>query len=50
MLHLGVKNIRLGPNLPAFVPPSLLKFLNEKLNLSPNGDVDADLAMYMKGQ
>ena len=33
MLHLGIKNIRLGPALPAFVSPTVLNFLVEKFDL-----------------
>ena len=33
LLHLGIRNIRLGPTLPAFVTPNVLKVLNEKFNL-----------------
>ncbi len=35
LLHLGVKNIRLGPALPAFVSPNVLQLLQEKYNLMP---------------
>ncbi len=31
LLHLGIKNIRLGPSLPAFLSPNILNFLVEKL-------------------
>ena len=43
LLHLGIKNIRLGPSLPAFVPPAVLKVLQDNFNLMPIGDVQADL-------
>lgn len=43
LLHLGVRNIRLGPTLPAFVTPNVLKVLQEKFNLMPIGTVEADL-------
>jgi len=33
LLHLGVKNIRLGPNLPAFVTPEALSLLVEKFGI-----------------
>jgi hydroxylamine reductase len=33
LLHLGVKNINLGPRLPAFVPKSLLDILIKNFNL-----------------
>ena len=43
LLHLGIRNIRLGPTLPAFVTPSVLKVLNEKFNLMPIQTVAQDL-------
>ncbi|MBN2136477.1 MAG: hydroxylamine reductase [Sedimentisphaerales bacterium] len=44
LLHLGIKNIRLGPSLPAFVSPNVLNVLVEKYGIKPIGDVDKDLA------
>ena len=44
LLHLGIKNIKLGPSLPAFVSPNVLNVLVEKFNIGPIGDVDKDLA------
>jgi hydroxylamine reductase len=35
LLHLGIRNIRLGPSLPAFVSPNALKVLVEKFNIAP---------------
>jgi hydroxylamine reductase len=35
LLHLGIRNIRLGPTLPAFVTPAVLNILVEKFNLMP---------------
>ena len=35
LLHLGIKNIRLGPTLPAFVSPNVLNFLVEKFGIAP---------------
>ncbi|MFW3147050.1 MAG: hydroxylamine reductase [Thermoplasmatota archaeon] len=43
LLHLGVKNIHLGPTLPAFVSPSVLNVLVEKYKLGPNSTVDQDI-------
>jgi len=43
LLHLGIRNIRLGPTLPAFVTPNVLKVLNDKFNLMPIKSVDQDL-------
>ncbi len=35
LLYLGIKNIRLGPNLPAFISPNVLHFLIEKYSIAP---------------
>jgi hydroxylamine reductase len=43
LLHLGIKNIRLGPSLPAFVTPAVLNVLVEKFNIKPITTVEADL-------
>ncbi|MBW4621697.1 MAG: hydroxylamine reductase [Cyanosarcina radialis HA8281-LM2] len=43
LLHLGIKNIRLGPTLPAFISPNVFKLLSEKYNLQPITSPDADL-------
>lgn len=44
LLHLGIKNIRLGPTLPAFVTPSVLDVLVENFNIMPITTPEADLA------
>lgn len=43
LLSLGVKNITLGPKLPGFVSPNVLKVLVENFNIAPNTTVDEDL-------
>jgi len=43
LLHLGIKNIKIGPSLPAFITPNVLNFLVENFNLAPIGNVDDDL-------
>jgi hydroxylamine reductase len=47
LLYLGIKNIRIGPTLPAFLTPSVLALLNEKFNLmaitTPEEDLKAIL-------
>ena len=43
LLFLGVKNIKLGPTLPAFVSPNVLKVLVEKFSISGISDVDSDM-------
>lgn len=44
LLHLGLRNIRLGPTLPAFVSPNVLRVLQEKFNLMPITTAEKDLA------
>ncbi|MFB3891457.1 MAG: hydroxylamine reductase [Phycisphaerae bacterium] len=43
LLHLGIQNIRLGPSLPAFVSPAVLKVLVEKFNIMPVTTPQQDL-------
>ncbi len=43
LLSLGIKNIRLGPSLPAFVSPNVLKVLVEKFSVKPITSPEADL-------
>jgi hydroxylamine reductase len=43
LLHLGLKNIRLGPTLPAFVTPTVLKVLVDNFNIMPTTTAEADL-------
>jgi len=43
LLHLGIKNIRLGPSLPAFVTPPVLDVLVQKFDLKPISTVEQDL-------
>lgn len=43
LLSLGVKNIKLGPSLPAFVSPNVLNVLVDNFNLAPITNVEADL-------
>ena len=43
LLHLGVKNIRIGPSLPAFVSPAVLGVLVENFNIKPTATVESDL-------
>ena len=47
LLHLGVRNIRIGPTLPAFLSPDVLKLLGEKFNLMAINTADADLAAML---
>jgi hydroxylamine reductase len=43
LLYLGVKNIRLGPSLPAFITPNVLKVLVDNFNIMPIKTADEDL-------
>jgi len=43
LLHLGIRNIRLGPSLPAFLAPAVVKVLVEKFDLAPIGTPEEDL-------
>ena len=43
LLHLGVKNIRLGPSLPAFVTPTVLNVLVENFAIAPITTPEEDL-------
>ena len=44
LLNLGVKDITLGPKLPAFVSPGVLSVLVENFGIRKNSTVEADLA------
>jgi len=50
LLFLGVKGMRLGPTLPAFLSPAVAKVLVEKFDLKPIGTVDEDIAAMMAGK
>ena len=43
LFHLGIKNIKLGPTLPAFITPNVLNFLVENFNIGPITTAEADL-------
>ena len=43
LLHLGIRNIKLGPTLPAFVSPNVLNYLVEHYQISAIGTVDEDM-------
>ncbi len=47
LLHLGIKNIKIGPALPAFVSPNVLNFLVANFNLSPIGTAEGDLKQIL---
>ena len=43
LLYLGIKDIRLGPSLPAFITPNVLDVLVKNFDLKPISTPDADL-------
>ncbi len=50
LLFLGVKGIRLGPTLPAFLSPNVAKVLVEKFDIKPIDTVEADIEAMMSGK
>ena len=49
LLSLGVKGIRLGPRLPAFVSENVLNVLVDKFDIKPTGEVEEDVEAMMAG-
>jgi hydroxylamine reductase len=47
LLYLGVKNIHLGPTLPAFLSPNVAKVLVETFGIAGIGTVDEDIKMFL---
>ena len=47
LLSLGIKNIYLGPTLPAFISPNVLQFLVEQFNITPISTPEADMAAML---
>ncbi len=47
LLYLGVKNIHLGPTLPAFLSPNVANVLVENFGIAGIGKVDEDIEMFM---
>ncbi|KNZ42379.1 hydroxylamine reductase [Acetobacterium bakii] len=47
LLSLGIKNILLGPTLPAFISPNVLKVLVDNYNIGPISTPEADLAKLL---
>ncbi|MFA8449935.1 MAG: hydroxylamine reductase [Bacteroidales bacterium] len=47
LLYLGVKNIHLGPTLPAFLSPNVAKVLVDNFGIAGIGEVDEDIKMFM---
>lgn len=50
LLALGLRNIRLGPTLPAFITPNVLKVLVEKFAIRPIGTADEDIRLCLQGE
>ena len=50
LLHLGVKGIRLGPTLPAFLSPAVAGVLVENFDIKPIGTVESDVAAMLEGR
>ena len=48
LLSLGIKNIKLGPRLPAFVTPSVLKMLVEQFKIAPITTPEEDLRAILQ--
>ncbi len=47
LLHLGIKDIKLGPSLPAFITPNVLNFLVENYNIGPITTAEEDLKQIL---
>ncbi|MCW3789308.1 hydroxylamine reductase [Plebeiibacterium sediminum] len=47
LLHLGVKNIHLGPTLPAFLSPNVANVLVENFGIAGIGTVEEDLKLHL---
>jgi hydroxylamine reductase len=43
LLHLGIKDIRIGPSLPAFITPNVLQTLVDNFDIKPISSADEDL-------
>jgi hydroxylamine reductase len=48
LLYLGIKDIRIGPSLPAFITPGILNVLVEKFNIMPTKTADEELKAIIK--
>jgi hydroxylamine reductase len=49
LLHLGIRKIRLGPTLPAFLSPNVINVLVKHFDLKPIGSVEEDILAMMAG-
>jgi hydroxylamine reductase len=50
LLYLGIKGIRLGPTLPAFLSKNVLKVIVDKFDVKPIGDVKTDIESIIQGK
>ncbi len=50
LLYLGVKGMRLGPTLPGFLSPNVVKVLVDKFAITPIGTAEEDIAAMMAGR
>ena len=48
LLHLGIKNIRLGPSLPAFLSPNVLQYLVDNFQIAPITTPEEDLKALLE--
>ena len=48
LLYLGVKNIRMGPTLPAFLSPGAMRVLEERFGITGIGSIEEDLELVIK--
>ena len=48
LLSLGIKNIYLGPTLPAFLSPNVLQYLVDTFGLRPISNAEDDIKMCLK--
>lgn len=49
LLHLGVKNIHLGPTLPGFLSPNVVKVLVDNFGIGGISTVEEDIEMFLVG-
>ncbi len=49
LLHLGIRNIHLGPSLPAFATPAVLQVLVDKFAVKPIGNAEEDIKATLAG-
>jgi hydroxylamine reductase len=43
LLHLGIRDIKVGPSLPAFITPAVLQVLVDTFNIAPTTTAEEDL-------